>query len=114
MKTLIISALLVLTVLVGSVSANWYRDINTTVQSTDVSEYIHVVEQAVVVNYLKDRLDSKVLAVAIPWSLGLVKELTDVNFGWDDLAGNTVGCIIGLHYEHIILTPRFIIFHWSF
>ena len=72
-----------------------WRKINSRLQRTGYTPHMHLAFYCLFSFLLIVFGVHVVLAFVLPWLVGLVKELTDINFGWDDLLANTVGCVLG-------------------
>lgn len=80
-----------------------YRDTNTRAEETGLTPAIHATLCAGVSGYMVTHDYSPWVSFLTPWAVGFAKELTDVNFGYDDILANTVGCAIGVGVGHLII-----------
>jgi len=80
-----------------------YRDANTSLEKTGLTPAIHATVCASVSGYMVTHDYSPTASFLTPWLIGLAKELTDVNFGKDDLLANTIGCAVGTVAGYLIV-----------
>lgn len=97
MKTIIILIMLACSASVAS-AENWYRELNTDIEKSGFDKALHVVGGTAISYYMAEHTDiARPIAALTPAGIGLVKELTDENFDYGDLASWAISGYIGAY-----------------
>ena len=87
-----IRTIIIFLILSTAVHASEYREINTRLEESGLTHVLHVVGSAGLTYYLTEKRGwSKFQAASFVILAGIVKEITDKNFDWEDVGANCVG-----------------------
>lgn len=102
MKTLASLAIVAALVMTATPSyAGWYDEVNNwTRNNKPLDKHIHISAGAGITYILKKNGTNSALAVAVPVTIGFLKESSDKNFSPSDLLSWIAGGIIGIVLEN--------------